>query len=127
MQDPLEMQCMCESCKWNWDKHCAKFHQQVSVIEELAIARMVTNMSNKDQISAFLKTILKDCNNMELMITKGIIEGDRSRFITLFGNVIPHLMLSIDKNNCCAAVAKCTITNTNTESQPNSWQRNPQK
>jgi hypothetical protein len=34
-------------------------------------------MSNEDQISAFLKTIPKDCKNSELLIAKGIIEGDR--------------------------------------------------
>jgi hypothetical protein len=44
----------------------------------------------EDQITAFLKTIPKDCKNGELLIAKGIIEGDRSRFPTLVGNVIPH-------------------------------------
>ena len=48
-------------------------------------------MSNEDQISAFLKTIPKDCKNGDLLIAKGIIEGDRSRFPTLVGNVIPML------------------------------------
>jgi hypothetical protein len=33
-------------------------------------------MLAEDQISAFLKTIPKDCKNGELLITKGIIDGD---------------------------------------------------
>jgi hypothetical protein len=33
-------------------------------------------MSAEDQISAFFKTIPKDCKNGRLLITKGIIEGD---------------------------------------------------
>ena len=48
------------SCQWNWDKHCAKLHQQISIIEEWAVTGMAMHMSNKDQISAFLETILKD-------------------------------------------------------------------
>jgi hypothetical protein len=33
-------------------------------------------MLAEDQISAFLKMIPKDCKNGELLIAKGIIEGD---------------------------------------------------
>ena len=72
------------SLSWNWDKHCSKFHAQVRLIDEWAA------VSNKDQISAFLNIIPKDCKN-KLLIAKGIIEGDRSWFPTLVGNVIPHL------------------------------------
>ena len=73
-------------------------------------------MSNKDQISAFLKTFPKDCKNSELLITKGIIEGDRSRFSTLVGNVIPHLTLSIKTKEHGTSVVKCTISNTSSNS-----------
>jgi hypothetical protein len=69
-------------------------------------------MSNEDQIRAFLKMIPKDCKNSKLLITKGIIEGDRSRFPTLFGNVIPHLTLSIETKEHSAPAAKRTIANT---------------
>ena len=65
-----------ESQNWNWDKHCTKFHQQIRVIDEWAVAGLATPMSAEDQISAFLKTIPKDCKNGELLIAKGIIEGD---------------------------------------------------
>jgi hypothetical protein len=105
-----------ESRNWNWDKHCTKFHQQISVINEWAVAGLATPMSAEDQISAFLKTIPKDCKNGELLIAKGIIEGDRSRFPTLVGNVIPHLTLSIDSKDPGAPVAKRTIANTSSES-----------
>jgi hypothetical protein len=85
-----------ESRSWNWDKHCTKFHQQIQLIDEWAVARLATPLSVEDHISAFLKTTPKDCKNSELLIAKGIIEGDQSRFPTLVGNVIPHLTLSID-------------------------------
>ena len=122
-----KMQYEGESRQWNWDKHCAKFHQQVSVIEEWAVAGLATRMSNEDQISAFLKTIPKDCKNAELVIAKGIIEGDRARFPTLIGNVIPHLSLSIETKERGAAVGKRTIANTNTGTRPDSSQRSPGK
>jgi hypothetical protein len=66
-------------------------------------------MLAEDQITAFLKTIPKDCKNGKLLITKGIIEGDQSRFPTLVGNVIPHLTLSIDTKEPGAQAAKCTM------------------
>ena len=56
-----------ESCQWNWDKHCTKFQQQIGIIKEWVVATMAMHMSNEDQISAFLKTIPKDCKNAELM------------------------------------------------------------
>jgi hypothetical protein len=65
-----------ESRNWNWDKHCTNFHQQIRIIDEWAVAGLTTPISAKDQISAFLKTIPKDCKNGELLITKGNIEGD---------------------------------------------------
>ena len=65
-----------ESQNWNWDKHCTKFHQQIRVIDKWADAGLAIPMSAEDQISAFLKTIPKDCTNGELLIAKGIIEGD---------------------------------------------------
>ena len=68
-------------------------------------------MSNEDQISAFLKTIPKDCKNSELLITQGIIESDRSQFPILVGNVIPHLTLSIEAKEHSAPAAKGTIAN----------------
>ena len=105
-----------ESRSWNWDKHCTKFHQQVRLIDEWAAAGQATAMSAEDQISAFLKTIPKDCKNSELLIAKGIIEGDRSRFPTLVGNVIPHLTLSIDSKEPGAPIAKRTIANTSSAS-----------
>src|SRR5512144_305104 len=58
------------------------------------------------------KTIPKDCKNSELLIAKGIIEGDRSRFPTLVGNVIPHLTLSIESKEPGVSFAKRTIANT---------------
>jgi len=67
-----------KSWSWNWDKHCSKFHMQVRMIDEWAANGKATCMSNKDQMSAFLKTIPKDCKNSKLLIAKGIIEGDRS-------------------------------------------------
>jgi hypothetical protein len=73
-------------------------------------------MSAEDQISAFLKTIPKDCKNSELLIAKGIIEGDRSRFPTLVGNVIPHLTLSIETKEPGASAAKRTIANASSTS-----------
>jgi hypothetical protein len=85
-----------ESRSWNWDKHCSKFHVQIQVIDEWAANGKATRMSNEDQISAFLKTIPKDCKHSKLLIAKGIIEGDRSHFPTLLGNVIPHLTLPIE-------------------------------
>ena len=105
-----------ESRNWNWDRHCTKFHQQIRVIDEWAVAGLATPMSAEDQISAFLKTIPKDCKNGELLIAKGIIEGDRSRFPTLVGNVIPHLTLSIESKEYGAPAAKRTIANTNSAS-----------
>jgi hypothetical protein len=69
-------------------------------------------MSNEDQISAFLRTIPKDCKNSKLLIAKGIIEGDRSRFPTLVGNIIPHLTLSIEAKEHGVPTAKHTIDNT---------------
>jgi len=62
-----------ESRNWNWDKHCTKFHQQIHIIDEWALAGLATPMSAEDQISAFLKSIPKDCKNGVLLITKGII------------------------------------------------------
>ena len=59
-----------ESRNWNWDRHCTKFHQQLRVIDEWAVAGLATPMSAEDQISAFLKTIPKDCKNGELLIAK---------------------------------------------------------
>jgi hypothetical protein len=73
-------------------------------------------MLAEDQKSAFLKTILKDCKNGELLITKGIIEGDRSWFPTLVGNVIPHLTLSINTKEPGAKSAKCTVANASSTS-----------
>jgi hypothetical protein len=105
-----------ESRSWNWDKHCTKFHQQIQLIDEWAVAGLATPMSAEDQISAFLKTIPKDCKNSELLIAKGIIEGDRPRFPTLVGNVIPHLTLSIDTKEPGASAAKRTIANTSSAS-----------
>ncbi len=86
-----KMQYKGESQNWNWDKHCEKFHHQIQVIDEWAAAGLATCMSKGEMISAFLKTIPKDCKNSELVIAKGIIEGDRLRFPTLISTVIPHL------------------------------------
>jgi hypothetical protein len=79
-------------------------------------------MSAEDHISAFLKTILKDCKNGKLLIANGIIEGDQSWFPTLAGNVIPHLTLSIDTKEPSAQSAKHTIANASSTS---GW--NPKK
>jgi hypothetical protein len=81
------------------------------MIDEWATNGKATCMSNEDQISAFLKTIPKDCKNSKLLIAKGIIEGDRSQFPTLVGNVIPHLTLSIVAKEHGAPAAKHTIAN----------------
>ncbi|KAL3786440.1 hypothetical protein HJC23_011021 [Cyclotella cryptica] len=106
-----------ESQSWNWDKHCIKFHQQLGVIDEWAVAGLATAMSAKDQISASLKTIPKDCKNGKLLIAKGIIEGDQSGFPTLVGsNMIPHLTLSIDTKEPGVLAAKRTIANTSSAS-----------
>ena len=80
-------------------------------------------MSNEHQISAFLKIIPKDCKNSKLIIAKSIIEGDRSRFLTLVGNVIPHLSLSIETKEHGASVAKLTITNKSSTSRQSSSKR----
>ena len=69
-------------------------------------------MSNKDQISVFLKMIPKDWNDSELLIAKGNIEGDRSWFPTLVVTVVPHLTLSIEAKEHGAPAAKWTIANT---------------
>jgi len=105
-----------ESRSWNWDKHCTKFHQQIHVVDEWAVTGLATSMSAEDQISAFLETIPKDCQNGELLITKGIIEGDRSWFPTLVGNVISHLTLTINTKEFGAQAAKRTIANTSSAS-----------
>ena len=73
-----KMQYKGESRNWNWNKHCAKFHQQLMIIDKWAVVGLATCMSNEDQISEFLKTIPKDCKNSNLLIAKGIIERDRS-------------------------------------------------
>ncbi len=39
----------------------ANFHQQIQVIDQWAVAGLTTHMSKEDKISAFLKTISKDC------------------------------------------------------------------
>ena len=70
------MQYKGESRNWNWDKHCTKFHQQIYIIDEWAVAGLATPMSAEDQISAFLKMIPKDCKNGKLLIAKGIRKGD---------------------------------------------------
>ena len=78
-----------ESRNWGWDKHCEKFHSHIQVIDEWAASGLATRLSEADRISAFLQTIPKDCKKSELVIAKGIIEGDRSRFPTLISTVIP--------------------------------------
>jgi hypothetical protein len=100
-----------ESRSWNWEKHCSKFHAQLQVIDKWAAEGLTTCMSTEDQISAFLKTIPKACKNSKLLIAKGIIEGDRSRFPTLVGNVIPHLTSSIEAKEPGTSPAKHTIAN----------------
>jgi hypothetical protein len=72
-----------ESRNWNWERHCTKFHLQIHIIVEWAVAGLATPMLAEDQINVFLKTILKDCKNGKRLIAKGIIEGDQSRFPTL--------------------------------------------
>ena len=101
-----------ELWSWNWDKHCSKFHMQIHVIDEWAADGKATCMSNEDQISAFLKTIPNNCKNSELLIAKGIIEGDRSRLPILVGSVILHLTLSIEAKEHSVPAAKHTIANT---------------
>ena len=81
------------------------------MIDEWAAKGMAMHLSNKDYISAFLKTFPKDCNNSKLLITKCIIEGDRSRFPILVGNVIPHLTLSMEAKELGMSAAKHTIAN----------------
>jgi hypothetical protein len=100
-----------ESRSWNWDKHCSNFHAQICVIDKCATTIKATRMSNEDQISAFPKSIPKDCKNSELLIAKGIMEGDRSWFPTLVGNVIPLLTLSIEAKEHDAPTAKRTTAN----------------
>jgi hypothetical protein len=112
-----------ESQNWNWDKHCAKFYQQIHIINEWAVAGLATPMSAEDKFSAILKIIPKDCKNGELLIAKGIIEGDQSRFPTLVGNVIPPLTLSIDTNKPGAEAAKRTIANASSTSGQNPKKR----
>jgi hypothetical protein len=105
-----------ESQNRNWDKHCTKFHQQIRIIDEWAVAGLATPMSAEDQISAFLKTIPKDSKNSKLLIAKGTIEGDQSWLPTLVGNVIPHLTLSRDTKEFGAQAAKRMISNTSSTS-----------
>jgi hypothetical protein len=100
-----------ESQNWDWDNHCTKFHQQIRIINEWAVAGLATPMSAEDQISAFLKMFLKDCKNGKLHIAKSMIKGDQSGFPTLVGNLIPHLTLSIDTKEPGAQAAKRTIAN----------------
>ncbi len=45
-----KMQYKGESWNWNWDKHCEKFHRQIQVIDEWAIAGLATRMSEDDKI-----------------------------------------------------------------------------
>ena len=61
-----KMQYVGESQSWNWDKHCSNFHAQIQAIDEWAAKGLTMQMSNEDQISAFLKTIPKHCKNSEL-------------------------------------------------------------
>ena len=67
-------------------------------------------MSKEDKVSTFLRTIPKDSKNGELVIAKGIIEGDRSWFPTLIGSVIFHLFLSIESREPGVPDAKCTTS-----------------
>ena len=55
--------------------------------------------------------IPKDCKNSELVISKGIIEGNRSRSPMLISMVIPHLSLSIVSRERGTSDAKRTIAN----------------
>ena len=80
-----------ESRSCNWDKHYAIFHHQILLIDDHLAHGAATGMSKEDKISSFLKTIPKTEKHSELGIAWGIIEGDRSRFPTLIGLVIPHL------------------------------------
>ena len=105
------MQYKGDSQTWNWDKHCERFHHQIQVIDKWVAAGLATRMSKEDKVSAFLATIPKDCKNSELGIAQGIIEGDRSRFPTLIGTVIPHLSLSFESQEWGASDAKHAITN----------------
>ncbi len=100
----------------NWDKHCAKFHQQLAIIDKWAVAGMAICMSNEDQISTFLKTIPKDYKNGELVIANGIIEGDWLCDATLVGNVIPMLSPTINTMEHGVPVPMHTIAITNTHS-----------
>ena len=84
-----------EPHNWGWDKHCKKIHSLIQVLDEWAAAGLAMRLSEPDRMSAFLQTIPKDCKNSELVISKGIIEGDRSQFPTLISMVIPHLSVSI--------------------------------
>jgi hypothetical protein len=114
---------MMRSLEAGIDKHCAKFHQQICVIDEWVMTGMATHMSNKDQTSAFVKTIPKDCKNSELIIVKGIIEGDRSQFPILVGNAILRLSLSIETKDHGVSVAKCTIAISSSVSRQSSGKR----
>lgn len=91
-----KMQYKGELCNWNWDKHCAKFHQQLAIIDKWVMAGMAMRMSNEDQISAFLKTIPKDCKNGKQVMAKSIIEGDRLRVPILVKYFISMLSLTIN-------------------------------
>ena len=88
---------------------------------------MAMHMSNEDLISAFLKTIPKYCKNRELAIEMGIIKGDRSRLPTLIGNVIPHLLLSMDMKEHGDMIAQHTIANMNMGLHPSLTPQNPGK
>ena len=81
------------------------------MIDEWVADSLATCLSEEDKISAFLKSISKDCKNSELGNAWGIIEGDRSRFPTLIGTVIPHLSLSFESQEWGASDAKHAITN----------------
>lgn len=82
---------------------------QLQLIGKWAANGLAMHMSTEDQISPFLKTIPNDCNNSELLITKGIIEGDKSWLPTLVDNIITHLSLSIEANDHSTPTAKHTI------------------
>jgi hypothetical protein len=60
--------------------------------------------------------IPKVCKNSKLLIAKGIIEADRSRFPTLVGNVISRLTRSIEAKEHGAPADKLTIANTSSTS-----------
>ena len=118
-----KMQYEGESRNWGWDKHCEKFHSHIQVIDEWAASGLATRLSEADRISAFLQTIPKDCKNSELVIAKGIIEGDRSRFPTLISTVIPHLSLSIVSRERGTSDAKRTIANARSDPGRSSGKR----